>query len=234
MANCASSSLPMNKLKISSLPNPIDTTVFFPLNKASSRSEFKLPEKKKLILFGAVAAIGDIRKGYAELIEALNFIENDGSIQLVVFGGERPKGDTQFRFESHFLGHINDDAKLQRLYSTADVMIVPSIQEAFGQTATESMACGTPVVAFGATGLLDIIDHEVNGYLAKPYNPQSLADGISWILNSPDYENICKNARDKIVRTFDHKVVAEQYKELYVECLAQCHPLISEIDSSEN
>ena len=51
-------------------------------------------------------------------------------------------------------------------------------QEAFGQTAFERLACGTPVVCFDATGLLDIVEHQINGYLAKPFDTSDLAAGI--------------------------------------------------------
>ena len=53
---------------------------------------------------------------------------------------------------------------MNKLYSLADVTIVPSKMEVLGQTALESLACGTPVVAFNNTGLSDIIIHKKNGY----------------------------------------------------------------------
>ena len=80
---------------------------------------------------------------------------------------------------------------------------MPSRIEAFGQTAIESMACSTPVVAFGATGLLDIINHKVNGYLAIPFQSEDLAKGIKHILENPKYEELCNNARMKVVQQFD-------------------------------
>lgn len=46
------------------------------------------------------------------------------------------------------MGYIRDHQILQALYSAADVMVVPSLEEAFGQTVTEAMACATPVVSF--------------------------------------------------------------------------------------
>ena len=94
-------------------------------------------------------------------------------------------------------------------------MIVPSLQEAFGQTASEAMACSTPVVAFGATGLLDIVDHKENGYLAKPFESKDLAKGIEWVLNSESYDKLCVNAREKVIKEFDSKVVAKKYIKLY-------------------
>jgi glycosyltransferase involved in cell wall biosynthesis len=54
------------------------------------------------------------------------------------------------------------------LYSAADAMVVPSCYEGFGQTVSESLACGTPVVAFDATGPGGIVDHMETGWLAAP------------------------------------------------------------------
>lgn len=98
-------------------------------------------------------------------------------------------------------------------------MIVPSLQEAFGQTASEAMACGTPVVAFGHTGLLDIVDHKLNGYLAKPFDTTDLACGIEWVLDAKNYDALCQNAREKVVREFDSAIVAKKYISLYEEIL---------------
>ena len=67
--------------------------------------------------------------------------------------------------------------KFKKLYNAGDVMVVPSKMETFGQTALESITCGTPVVAFN-TGLSDIIDHKENGYLAEFLNVKDLFCGI--------------------------------------------------------
>ena len=98
-------------------------------------------------------------------------------------------------------------------------MVVPSLQEAFGQTASEAMSCGTPVVAFGATGLLDIVDHKKNGYLAEPFNVEDLARGIEWVLGVSDNESLSVEARNKVLDKFCSHVVARQYVELYRSAL---------------
>src|SRR5690606_33089294 len=217
LADCALKSIPLSKARVVHLPNPINVRVFHPVEKTASRQKLGLPVGKKLVLFGAIAAVEDRRKGFEELTEALKLL-SCADVELVVFGGHKPKKCPGFCFNTHWLGHIDDDELLRTVYSAADVMVVPSLQEAFGQTATEAMACGTPVVAFGATGLLDIVDHQVNGYLAEPYYPSSLAEGIEWVLGHPNYEELSMNARKKVETSFDYKVVAEKYKRLYEEC----------------
>lgn len=218
LAECARKSTLFRDKKVINLPNPIDTTIFKPFDKEKARELWSLPLDKKLVLFGAMGATSDPRKGFVQLSEALNKLV-DKNIELVVFGSSKPKNSQNFGFKTHYLGHLHDDVSLVTLYSAADVMVVPSLQEAFGQTASESMACGTPVVAFGATGLLDIVDHKLNGYLAKPFDTTDLAFGIEWVLNAPNYNELCKNAREKVIREFDSVVVAKKYIKLYEEIL---------------
>jgi glycosyltransferase involved in cell wall biosynthesis len=104
------------------------------------------------------------------------------------------------------------------LYSAADVVAVPSMQEVFGQAATEAMACGTPVVAFACTGLLDIVVHLETGYLAKPFETEDLAAGIEWILGDEKRRlQLGVNARNRVMDHFDSGVVAKQMITVYQE-----------------
>ena len=57
------------------------------------------------------------------------------------------------------------------------------------------------------------------GYLAKSFDTSDLANGIEWLLNAPNYDELCKNAREKVVREFDSRVVARKYIRLYEEIL---------------
>ena len=215
IVNCAKKSSLFKNHQIIKLPNPIDTSVFKPFNKKLARELWNLPSDKKLILFGAMSATVDINKGFKELSESLTLLKNTDNIEFVVFGSGEPRIKEVFKVKTHYLGHLNDNVSLVTLYSAVDVMIVPSLQESLPQTAIESMACGTPVVAFGHTGLLDIVDHKKTGYLAKPFETKDLCKGIEWILNSNNFDEISKAAREKIVNEFDSKVVTEKFIELY-------------------
>jgi glycosyltransferase involved in cell wall biosynthesis len=108
-------------------------------------------------------------------------------------------------------------------------MIVPSTQEAFGQTASEAMACGTPVVAFRATGVLDIVKRQENGYLATLFEVSvevsDLAQGISWILeNQERYLNVSRQARAHAEKNFALDRQAQRYQSLFTEILNQSSP----------
>ena len=101
------------------------------------------------------------------------------------------------------------------LYNIADVMVVPSLTEVFGQTASEAMACETPVVAFQCTGIQEVVDHEVNGYLARPYESEDLAAGILWCLENNEKNKLGRAARDKAMREYCFEKVSNRYMDLY-------------------
>jgi Glycosyltransferase len=212
--DCSKSSTLLKVKAHINLPNPIDTSIYLPLDKAAARDLLRLPQDKKLVLFGGMAATSDPRKGYKELSDALGLLKFD-DIELVVFGGSSPKVAESFNFKTHYLGQLYDDMTLRVLYSAADVMVVPSIQENLSNAIMESLACATPVVAFDVGGNGDMVKHKENGYLARPFDTNDLAMGIEWILNAPNYNVLSASARNKVVREFDSRVVAKRYIKLY-------------------
>lgn len=217
LANCARSSSLFKDLQIEVIPNGLDTQKYRPINKRVARELLNLPQDKQLILFGAVRSTSDARKGFHLLKSALEDLSKSGwkdRLELAIFGSSENQPD--FGLKVHYLGHINDDLPLAIIYSAADVMLVPSIQEAFGQTASESLACGTPVVAFNATGLKDIVDHQINGYLAQPFKVEDLAQGIAWVLENPErYEKLSYNARQKAEQEFTQEIQARRYLSIF-------------------
>lgn len=203
------------------LPNPIDTDIFKPFDKDKARELWNLSTGKKLVLFGAMSATSDPRKGLKELNEGMTKMQQSKDIELVVLGSTKPQNAPNLGFKTHYLGSLADDVSLVTLYSAVDVTVVPSLQENLSNTIMESLSCGTPVVAFDIGGNNDMIDHKKNGYLAKPFDSQDLANGIEWILANDNYVSLCENARYKVLREFDSKVVAQKYIQLYKETLGR-------------
>lgn len=218
LQSCATNSALLKNKNVLCIPNAIDTKVFEPIDKTLAKSILNIGNKKRLVLFGAMSATSDLNKGYKELIDALNQL-SCSDIEIVVFGSGQPKASLTSKYKIHYVGYLYDDIALKVLYSAADVMVVPSLMEAFGQTASEAMACGTPVVAFYTTGLLDIVEHKNNGYLAKAFDTADLARGIEWVLSAEDYSQLSQNARNKVLREFDGRVVAKKYIALYNQIL---------------
>ena len=208
----------MKNWPIETIPHPIDVFKWKQIDKNLSRNELNLPLNSKLIIFGAISGIKDNRKGFKFLVPALKQLKKITSfkdINLIIFGATKKKNFTDIDYKIHQFSEISDDKILQKLYSAADVMVVPSKIETFGQTATESLACGTPVVAFNDTGLSDIIEHKKSGYLAKYLNEIDLANGISWVLENSYKNNLSINSRKRAENYFSEEVIIKKYLDMY-------------------
>ncbi len=219
LSNAAKESYLFKNKTIINLPNPIDTNLFKPFEQKKARQLWNLPENKKLVLFGAMGATSDPRKGYQELIGSLQRLQNE-EIEWVIFGNSEPKEKPNFKFKSHYTGQLYDDVSLITLYNACDVMLVPSLQENLSNAIMESLACGTPVVGFNIGGNSDMIEHHKNGYLAKPFDSYDLAKGIEWVLGDEErHKQLCFAAREKVIEKFDSEKVAKQYIDLYQSLL---------------
>ena len=84
----------------------------------------------------------------------------------------------------YYLGYLSNQTSLKSIYSSVDVVVIPSRIESFGQIASESNSCGTPVVAFKTSGLKTTIVNKITGYLAEPYDTLELSKGIIWVLKN--------------------------------------------------
>lgn len=221
LAECVKQSKLMRDWPVRVIPNPIDTQKWTPIEQSIARKLLGLPEGVPLILFGAIGGGQDPRKGFDLAVKTLQILkESIPEVELVIFGQKQPRDTFDFGFTTHYMGHIHDDITLQLLYSAADVMLVPSRQEAFGQTASEALACGCPVAAFDVTGLKDVISHRATGYLAKPFDVEDLANGIDWLLAEQNKTNLLREAsRKRAELLFDSRVVAAQYIQAYQEAM---------------
>lgn len=222
MANCARESSLFSELPIEVIPNGLDTSEFKPVDKKMARQLMNLPQDKHLVLFGA-ANVQDVRKGMHLLLPALDKLHSNGlkdKIELMVFGAASSQmQDVEFKVNS--LGRLNDNISLSLAYSAADVFIAPSLEDNLPNTLVESLACGTPGVAFNVGGIPDIIDHKHNGYLATPFEPESLAEGIQWVLQADESQALRTNSHQKAEQMFELLSQARHYKKLYNTILAK-------------
>ena len=225
LAECAEKTPIFEDMPITVIPNGIDTRRFRAVDKSAAKAAWNFEAGRHQILYGAVGALDDPRKGFAHFVEAARCLAGRGGAEraeIVVFGYRGKEALPDLGLPTRSVGWIEDDKALARLYAAADVMVAPSAQEAFGKTLVEAMACGTPVVAFESGGPVDIVDHQETGYLATPFDSAALADGMAWCLADPDRtRRLGDKARRKAASAFDIAIVAQQYRALYRRILAR-------------
>lgn len=201
----------LKDLPISVIHNGIDSNVFSPYDKLSARESLGISPNKKVVLIGA-QSLSNMRKGTSLLMKAISTITDD-NILFYSFGV-----DESFDKRITPFGYIKDEQSLAKIYSAADIYVMSSIEEAFGQVFIESLACGTPVASFPNGGGLDIIKNGFNGFLAEDFTSSSLANTINKTLNTTfDKEAIRKD----ILERFNIEDKADQYIKLYESILNQ-------------
>lgn len=209
------------------IPNTLDLKIFCPEDKTVARTALGLNRDRLILMSGFMPSRKDMHKGTAYLIEALEILQRDhrissDKIELVVFGNRDEKNVPDFGVSTTFLGTINDDRKLSLCYSAADVFLAPSLEDNLPNTVMESLACGTPVVAFTTGGIPDMVKHKENGYLATYRSAADLAAGIVWVYEYPERGELNLNARKIVEEKFSEQIVAQQHIKLY-ETLLHTH-----------
>lgn len=202
-----------NRLPVEVIPNVIDTSLFVLSDKAEARKSLSLPLDKKIILMGA-ARINDPIKGFEYLVKALSILKErkgEEDYFLVLFGGI--KGDDSFLSEIPisyvWMGSLSDPSMIAKLYAAADVTVVASLYETFGQTIIEGMACGCPAVSFDNSGQTDIINHLENGYLAKYKDTDDLATGIKWVIDNRESLRLDEACIRKVHDCYKESIIAK-------------------------
>lgn len=221
LADCVRSSKLMSDWPVEVIPNPIDLNAWSPVDKNLARDLIGLPHDVPILLFGAMGGGRDPRKGFIYLRDALTLLASEQKdLELVVFGEMEPKSNKQFGLKTHYVGHLFDELSLKVLYSAVDVFTLPSRQDNLPNTGVESLACGTPVVAFDTCGLSDIVAHKRTGYLAKAFEADDLANGIKWVLANAEHLSLRATTREFALANFSSQKIAEKYTELYRKVLS--------------
>jgi glycosyltransferase involved in cell wall biosynthesis len=213
MAEKVASSPLLSRFGRSVIPNGLDLEIFQPRNPRSVRELSGIPPDAKVILFLA-DDVSEGRKGYHILMETLNGIPRDKKIFLLSAGGGYPPDIPQFP-HLHF-GNIVNDRVLSFIYSAADMFVSPSLMDNLPNTIMESMACGTPIVAFEAGGIPDLVRPGVNGLLARVGDAADLREAILHLLGSEATRaEMSANCRRIATEEYGLTLQARRYQQLY-------------------
>tara|TARA_B100000963_G_scaffold120122_1_gene104712 strand:- start:288 stop:1574 length:1287 start_codon:yes stop_codon:yes gene_type:complete len=221
IANCAAESVLFKNLRIRHIPNPLDLNLYKPKSQLEARKAFGLSQGKKLIMFGAMHATKDRRKGFHYLKRSLTclskFISPD-SADLVVLGSNGPTGEKLSGYKVHYLGVIRDETEVVDAYNVADVFVLPAEADNLPNVVKEATCCGVPCVGFNVGGMPDLVDHMKTGYLATPFDTQELAEGIAWAVQHRASELSAK-VRALAETKHSQDIVVSQYLGYYQEIL---------------
>lgn len=200
--------------KVVSIPNPIDTEIYFPQNKFAIRKKHNLPPDKKIILFAAAKA-SDKRKGIDYLAAASKLLsDKKDDLLFLIVGSQGDEIASNLAVPSHVAGYVSSE-NMPELYNAADLFVTPSLQENLPNTIMEAMACGTPCVGFEIGGIPEMIQHQETGYVAQYKNAEDFADGIRLLLYDSDAETMSANSREFVLKNYAQDYIAEQYISLY-------------------
>ena len=202
------------KNNVKMIPNGIRLSAFTSMNKKQVKQILSLPEDKTVVLFGA-QQVNNFYKGFELFCQAVSLLDTE-KFYLCTFGEIVEDKISALGFAYHNFGFINDNTLLNAVYSAADMFVSASINEAFGKTLVEAMACGTPVVCFDHGGPADIVEHKRSGYKAKFLDVEDMGKGIQWISEHEKYQDLCANSRIRAYEKYNIQKVAKEYVHLYV------------------
>lgn len=194
---------------VCAIPNGIDIKVFHPV---SVTRNIGLANTDYVIM--AVAIKWDARKGFQDYIRLSGLLAEDEKIVLVGLDEKQIK-----QLPSGIIGLQKTDSQeqLAELYSRADVVLSLSYAETFGLTIAESMACGTPVIAYDNTAQADLLTEET-GIKVKTGDVDGVYEAIR-MMRKIGKDHFSQACRARAEEHFDKEKCFKKYIELYEEIL---------------
>ena len=215
MKNLALTSSLLADAEIRHIRNCVDSAVFCCSNRQQIRNQLGLPDDATAVLFSGA---NQPRKGaliIPEIIGRLRAAKPATNYRFLFMGGLPP----QLESGSHVidLPATTDESRVARYYSASDLYVLPSFEDNLPNTISESLSCGTPVVAFPAGGIVEMIRHGRNGALSAERTAASMAEAIGQFAHSR------REKRDEIARdasrTYDPSTIAHSHRSFFMSVL---------------
>jgi UDP-glucose:(heptosyl)LPS alpha-1,3-glucosyltransferase len=205
--------------------NGVDTVRFSPQRRLTEgkklRERLKIPSAAPVVLF---VGTGFRRKGLHRLLGLWERNEMP-AVYLLVVGHDKRLSYYQGRWNGHkkviFAG---PQEKVEDYYACANVLVLPAIQEAFGNVILEAMASGLPVVTVAGIGAMDHVDGALrDGILSNPDDPAELKTKISQMLDRSRWSILSRKARETAKQcTCDNYL--DRVEQTLRECLSNLQP----------
>ena len=181
----------------------INTTRFHPSHKSFAMRERMSDGKSQELLLVYIGRLAKEKqlKHLKAVLEQLGSKKVPARLCFVGSGPEEEKLREYFAETSTtFLGRL-DGMELSQAFASGDIFVMPSDSETLGFVVLEAMASGIPCVAARAGGLMDLIDHNRNGFLVPPHDISAYCDAIIRLHNDPNlYRQISASGRQETER----------------------------------
>lgn len=197
LAEQAAASSLLQHATISVIANSVPVNIYRPLDRAAMRRALELADEDMVLLFNA-CNIAHPRKGGMALLHAMRKLAAmpEGKNTRVLLLGDNPSPElleTGLRVD--VLGYIDNEEHMAAVYNMADALLLPSMAENLPNVIAESLACGTPAIAFAVGGIPEMIDHGSTGFLAPPGDVDALLAGVRWAEDArknPALRRLCR------------------------------------------
>ncbi|MGH7506493.1 MAG: glycosyltransferase family 4 protein, partial [Longimicrobiales bacterium] len=207
------SSILGDRFPVSVIPYGIDTDAFAPRDTMAARDALGIPLNANVVLFIAESTENH-RKGFAALGPTLARLEGRPDLFLLSVG----KGTSTMAgpIPHKHLQYVNDDRLLSMIYSAADVLVFPSLQDNLPAVVLEALACGLPIAAFDVGGVPDAVRPGQTGALVRAGDTDALAAAIGSTLDNRErLRELKANCRRIAIHEYALAVQARRYLELY-------------------
>ncbi len=219
----------LNHFPIHHIPHGVDTDVYRPLDREMCRAALGIPSGKKVLLYLARRMNPSHKashiKGADVLAQALQELPSSlrKETVLLLVGEGANAFASELDITTIPLGFLSSDRLKAIVYSSADLFVFPSRAENFPLVLIESMACGTPAVAFKVGGVPELVRPGVTGLLAEPENAKQLAERIVQLLEDAHLcDRLRRQCREIAVKEYSIDLHIDRHVALYQQTLAGC------------
>lgn len=214
----------LTDLRIEHIPNGVDTDLFKPIDQEHARAVLGLPLNRRVLAFVA-SNPKNPRKGFQHLPPLFERLKELPNLSLLVVGDLKPEmaADLAKQWPVHYLGLVRDPRLMRLVYNASDLFLLPSEADNLPNTMLESLACGTPVVAFEVGGIPEAVKNDLTGFTAPLGDYDALAAGMKRLLSDEEsMARLRESCRRFALANFSLELLANRYYELY-QSLIEVH-----------
>jgi glycosyltransferase involved in cell wall biosynthesis len=199
--------------RIEVIPYGLPLNVYRPLDRAFAREALGIRVRGPVLMLAA-DDLAERRKGMSVFLDALRFVSQRPLTLLTIGAGSLTYDENEI-FPFH-LAYVQDEHRKTLAYNAADIFVHPAPVDNLPIVVMESIACGTPVVAFPIGGVSDLVRPEQTGWIADAVSAQALASEIQQAVNDLDRGIDLRPTCRRVAETeFDIDLQARRYLELY-------------------